>query len=63
MFNILDITYIPITIYVMVFVLIALILLSIFHSKLKVSTVTKTEYTIEIITALGLLLLFIYPMD
>ena len=54
-----DVPYVPPGIYVMVVALIALILLSIFHDKLKVSTVTKTEYLIEIITAIGLSLFFI----
>ena len=54
-----DVPFVPSGIYVMIIVLIALILLSIFHSKLKVSTVTKTEYILEIITALGLFLFFI----
>ena len=53
-----DITFIPVAIYVMIIALIVLISLSIFHNKLKPSTVTKTEYTIEIITAIGLILFF-----
>ena len=65
MFNIFDIQnvpYIPPGIYAMIIALIALILLSIFHDKLKISTVTKTEYAIETITAIGLILFFFSPV-
>jgi len=53
MFNI---PFIPIEITVLIIALIVLTLLTIFNSKLQLSTVTKTEYIIEIITAIGLLL-------
>lgn len=59
MFNI---PYIPPGIYVMIITLVTLLLLSIFHDKLKAGTVTKIEYIIKFLTAIGLISFFIYPI-
>jgi|GEM_PF-1884587 len=52
---------IPIAIYILIIALIGLILLSIFHKKLNIKTVTIMEYVIGITSIIGIGTLFFLP--
>ena len=60
--DMLDITLIPLPIYILIISLIALILLSIYYKKLKPSTVVITEYIIKIAAVIVFFLMFIPAM-
>jgi hypothetical protein len=54
---------IPLSIYILIISLIGLILLSIFNKKLKLKTVTISEYAIEITSIIGIILLLFQTVD
>ena len=54
---------IPLSIYTLIIALMGLILLSIFNKKLKLKTVTISEYAIWITSIIGILILLFETVD